>query len=111
MAVIRKSGKRKAESGKRKEKVEGLRILSSPYSLLPSPTTDLTYQQAIAYLRGEALVLPPETPRGTITVSFLGYPLGPMKNLGSRANNLYPKEWRIKSTHIPQEYLPIVISA
>lgn len=111
MAVIRKSGKRKAESGKRKEKIEGLRILSSPNSLLPSPTTDLTYQQAIAYLRGEALVLPPETPRGTITVSFLGYPLGPMKNLGSRANNLYPKEWRIKSTHIPQEYLPIVISA
>jgi hypothetical protein len=24
-----------------------------------------------------------------------------VKNIGNRANNLYPKEWRIKSTHIP----------
>jgi len=28
-------------------------------------------------------------------------PLGTAKNLGTRANNLYPKEWRIKSTYIP----------
>jgi len=64
----------------------------------------LSYSQAIAYLRGEAIVLPPDTPRGLITVSFMGFPLGPVKNIGNRANNLYPKEWRIKSTHIPQDY-------
>jgi hypothetical protein len=26
-----------------------------------------------------------------------------VKNLGTRANNLYPKEWAIKSTHAPLE--------
>ncbi|MBQ6653021.1 MAG: hypothetical protein IJM81_06450 [Prevotella sp.] len=62
---------------------------------------DLSYEQAIAYLRGEAIVLPPETPRGLTIVGYQGHPLGLVKNIGSRANNLYPKEWRIKSTHVP----------
>jgi len=31
-----------------------------------------------------------------------------MKNIGSRANNLYPKAWRIKTTHIPNEYEAIL---
>ena len=67
-------------------------------------SVELTYQQAIAYLRGETLVLPADTPRGVVGVAFMGHPLGQVKNIGTRANNLYPKEWRIKSTHIPQEY-------
>jgi 16S rRNA C967 or C1407 C5-methylase (RsmB/RsmF family) len=87
--------------------MQRLNILSSP--LPPQEggvggSVDLSYSQAISYLRGEALVLPPDTPRGLITVSFMGFPLGPVKNIGNRANNLYPKEWRIKSTHIPQDY-------
>ena len=69
---------------------------------------ELTYPQAIAYLRGEALVLPDDTPRGIVTVSFLGYPLGTAKNIGSRANNQYPKEWRIKTTHINNDYEAIL---
>ena len=68
----------------------------------------LSYPQAIAYLRGEALVLPEDTPRGIVEVTFMGYPLGQMKNIGSRANNLYPKAWRIKTTHIPNEYEAIL---
>ncbi|MCR4610257.1 MAG: hypothetical protein K5750_11255, partial [Eubacterium sp.] len=32
---------------------------------------------------------------GIITVTYKGYPLGPVKNIGNRANNLYPKPWRI----------------
>lgn len=68
----------------------------------------LTYQQALAYLRHEALVLPPETPRGLINVSFMGHVLGPVKNIGTRANNLYPKEWKIKTTHIPNDYEAIL---
>ena len=80
-------------------------ILVPPFPCIAeAPKTDLPYHQAIAYLRGEALVLPPDVPRGLVTVTFMGYPLGQVKNIGSRANNLYPKEWRIKSTHIPQEY-------
>ena len=62
---------------------------------------ELPYSQAIAYLRGEALVLPPDTPRGIIDVAFQGHVLGQAKNIGTRANNLYPKEWRIKTTHVP----------
>ncbi len=73
-----------------------------------SPEKDLTYPQAIAYLRGEALQLPPDTPRGLITVTFMGQPLGQVKNIGTRANNLYPKEWRIRTTHVPQEYEPVL---
>ena len=69
---------------------------------------DLDYKSAISYLRGEALVLPEDTPRGEVTVCFQGHPLGPMKNIGTRANNLYPKEWRIRTTHIPNEYEAIL---
>ena len=69
---------------------------------------ELTYAQAIAYLRHEALVLPPDTPRGIVTVCFEGYPLGPAENIGTRANNLYPKEWKIKTTHLPSEPVEII---
>jgi 16S rRNA C967 or C1407 C5-methylase (RsmB/RsmF family) len=72
------------------------------------PQVELSYQQAMAYLRHEALVLSEETPRGLVNVAFQGFPLGPAKNIGSRANNLYPKEWKIKTTHIPNEYEPIL---
>ncbi|MBR4920063.1 MAG: hypothetical protein IKZ62_01940 [Prevotella sp.] len=68
----------------------------------------LSYQQAIAYLRGEALVLSDETPCGIIEVTFMGIPLGQVKNIGNRANNLYPKPWRIKTTYLPNEYEPIL---
>ena len=72
------------------------------------PRTALSYQQAISYLRGEALILPPDTPRGEVEVCFMGHPLGLVKNIGSRANNLYPKPWRIKTTHTPTEYEPVL---
>ena len=68
----------------------------------------LTYAQAIAYLRHEAITLPDDTPRGLVEVCFQGHPLGFVKNLGTRANNLYPKEWRIKTTHIPTDYEAIL---
>ncbi len=73
-----------------------------------TPRIELTYPQAIAYLRGEALQLPPDTPRGFVAVCFQCYPLGTAKNIGTRANNLYPKEWRIKTTHIPTDYEAIL---
>ena len=68
----------------------------------------LSYFEALKYLRGEALVLPPDTPRGIVTVSYKGFPLGPVKNIGNRANNLYPKPWRIKTTHLPTEPVEIL---
>lgn len=67
------------------------------------PTAELTYAEAIAYLRKEAVSMPEGTPRGFVLVCFRGTPLGFVKNIGTRANNLYPPEWRIKSTHVPDE--------
>ena len=72
------------------------------------PQAELTYPQAMAYLRGEALQLSEDTPRGEVEVCFQGHPLGLVKNIGTRANNLYPKAWRIKTTHIPTDYTPIL---
>ena len=88
--------------------MKGLSILVPPLHHTPvPPTIDLPYSDALKYLRGEALVLPPDTPQGIVTVTYKGAPLGPVKNIGSRANNLYPKPWRIKTTHLPTE--PVVI--
>ena len=114
MCVMRKS--LPTVSSQKRGKQEALNILTSDIRLQTSSIShqtsdirlDLSYQQAIAYLRGEALVLPEQTPRGMVEVSFMGHPLGPVKNIGSRANNLYPKEWRIRTTHIPTEYEPIL---
>ncbi len=114
MAVLRKS--LPPTPSKRRGRQEALNILTSPLrhqtSALSHHTSDikvdLDYKSAISYLRGEALVLPEDTPRGEVTVCFQGHPLGPMKNIGSRANNLYPKEWRIRTTHIPNEYEAIL---
>jgi 16S rRNA C967 or C1407 C5-methylase (RsmB/RsmF family) len=72
---------------------------------------DMDYPEALKYLRGEALALPADTPKGIVTITYKGQPLGPAKNIGNRANNLYPKAWRIKSTHLPSaapEVLQIV---
>ena len=61
------------------------------------PRVELSEREALVYLMRETPELPAGTPAGFVTVTFGGYPLGFMKNIGNRANNLYPKEWRIKS--------------
>ena len=104
-AMRKEGGGLKVEGGGRIPKGQ------NHFSFNPPPSTlhvNLSYPQAIAYLRGEALVLPEDTPRGLVTVAFMGYPLGQVKNIGCRANNLYPKAWRIKTTHIPQDYEAIL---
>ena len=113
MCVMRKKGS-KDEGVRLKMKNISLHLPLSTFLLSPptlhtdGPRVELTYQQAIAYLRHEALVLPPDTPHGLVEVCFMGHGLGMVKNLGTRANNLYPKEWRIKTTHVPQEYESII---
>jgi hypothetical protein len=72
------------------------------------PQAGLSYEDALKFLRGEALVLSGNVPKGLVEVSFMGKVLGQVKNIGTRANNLYPKPWRIKTTHIPTEYEPIL---
>ena len=79
-----------------------------PPSLGEGLEVGISYSDALRYLRGEALVLPPDTPRGIVTVTYRGVPLGPAKNIGPRANNLYPKPWRIKTTHLPSTPVEII---
>lgn len=65
------------------------------------PEIETDYNTAIAYLRGEAITPDADAPRGYCLVTYRGYPLGWIKNLGNRANNCYPKEWRIRSASTP----------
>ena len=62
------------------------------------PSTELTEQQAIAYLRTESITLSTSTPTGYVLLKYKGLPLGFAKNIGNRANNLYPSEWRIRKS-------------
>ena len=59
-------------------------------------TVDLPRPEALRYLRREALSLPADVPRGYVLAAYGGLPLGFMKQLGPRANNLFPDEWRIR---------------
>ena len=63
------------------------------------PRVELGPDEAVAFLRREAPLLPAGVPRGYVVAAYEGLPLGFLNNLGSRANNLYPAEWRIRSTH------------
>ena len=59
------------------------------------PTFDLDRETALHYLHGDAIRIP-DAPLGLLTLTYQGHPLGPGKNLGSRCNNLYPKDRRIR---------------
>ena len=67
------------------------------------PKAEVSYEQAITYLRKEGLVLEADVPRGYVLLTYQGIPLGFVKNIGNRANNLYPQEWRIRSGYLPEE--------
>lgn len=59
------------------------------------PTVEVTPECALAYLRRDTVTLTAGAPRGIILLTHNGAPLGFVKNLGNRANNLYPASWRI----------------
>lgn len=61
------------------------------------PKAELTLEEAVAYLRKETLTLSSEVPRGYVLACYQGHPMGFLNNLGSRANNLYTSEWRIRT--------------
>lgn len=60
-------------------------------------TVELSLADALTFLRREAVTLPASAPRGYVLLTHAGHPLGFAKNLGSRANNLYPAPWRIRN--------------
>lgn len=58
------------------------------------PEAELGPEEALRYLHRDSLYLP-DAPRGIITVTYKGHPLGFVKNLGTRCNNLLPPGRRI----------------
>ncbi len=82
--------------------------LSTDVAVGAFPRVEADYESAIGYLHKEAIVLPPDAPRGIVLVCYKGHPLGFAKNIGNRANNLYPHEWRIKSSHLPEKVMDLV---
>lgn len=66
---------------------------------------EVSLTTALAYLRREAITLPEGTAHGYVLLSYQEFVLGWVKNLGNRANNLYPQEWRIRSKHDPDNII------
>ena len=70
-------------------------------------SVEVSWEQAIAFLRTEALYLT-DCPKGFLLICYKNLPIGWVKNIGNRSNNLYPEHWRIrmqlnantKETHI-----------
>ena len=60
------------------------------------PCLELDLPAALRYLRREDIRM--EAPRSEWTLlSYRSFPLGWAKEVGSRLNNYYPKEWRIRN--------------
>lgn len=56
---------------------------------------DADFVTAIQYLKREAVIINGVT-KGYVLICYNGLPLGWVKNLGTRCNNLYPEYWRIR---------------
>ena len=57
------------------------------------PAAEVDRDTALSYLRRNAITI--TAPRGIVLLTHNAHPLGWAKNLGNRANNLYPAPWRI----------------
>ena len=60
-------------------------------------TVGVDRQQALSYLHCDAIRLD-DAPRGIVLLTYRNIPLGFAKNIGNRANNMYPQEWRIRNS-------------
>lgn len=58
------------------------------------PKIELDLNQALSYLHGDTFSI--EGKHGFNVMQFQNEPLGWIKHIGNRFNNLYPKEWRIR---------------
>ena len=60
------------------------------------PSIELSCEQAISYLQRNMITLPANMSKGYLLVTYRNITLGFVKNTGVRANNLFPREWRIR---------------
>ncbi len=97
-----------AEAGKREAFPAQPLALSLELDRGAFPEAALSYAQAIAFLRKEAIELGPGAPRGCTLMTYGGLALGFGKNIGNRVNNPYPAQWRIRSAREPGETCEIL---
>lgn len=57
---------------------------------------DLPKYEALRFLKGESLMFRNECEKGYLLITYKEVPLGFVKNIGTRMNNLYPSGWRIR---------------
>ncbi len=58
------------------------------------PEAEVPLETALRYLHRDTIVLP-DAPAGYVVITYKGHPLGMVKNLGTRCNNLLPPGRRI----------------
>lgn len=58
--------------------------------------SEVSYDEALAFFARELITLDGLLPRGIYLLTYRGIPLGFVKHLGNRTNNLYPMHWRVK---------------
>jgi NOL1/NOP2/fmu family ribosome biogenesis protein len=68
------------------------------------PVFRVNREQAVAFLRRDPLVFPDGTERGYLLLTYNDLPLGFVKNLGMRSNNLYPVSRRIFLSLKPSDH-------
>ena len=69
--------------------------LSLIYDTDSYPVADVDMQKALAFLHKDAILLP-DIEKGYVLIRYEGVPLGFVKNLGNRCNNLHPQGRRIR---------------
>lgn len=69
--------------------------LSKSLDVSQCHSVEVDFKTAILFLQKEAVELP-QADKGYVLLTYKKVPLGWVKNLGNRTNNLYPQEWRIR---------------
>jgi NOL1/NOP2/fmu family ribosome biogenesis protein len=67
-------------------------------------TLELDLRDALLFQKKDEIKVQ-TTEKGWMVVQYQGVPLGFIKNLGTRANNYFPKEWRIRMA-LPELPMP-----
>ena len=62
------------------------------------PKFNVDEQMLISFLSRENITIDASISKGFVLISHQDLPLGFVKHLGNRSNNLYPQEWRIRNS-------------
>lgn len=70
-------------------------ILMQTIAKYREPIVELNLKDALLFLAKQSINV--NSPKGWVPVCYLGQELGWIKQLGSRSNNYYPKEWKLRN--------------